>query len=616
MRFDEKIKKAIACDSVGKPESVLGRAVCLSVHPGKMLLFPFLHWFNKHYRNKYAFARIMFGFDLVLIGSLIGLACALLIANIYSPARFATRVTLEATVAPREVIAGASSTLVIQLTNGTNEIIRNARLRLSYPDHFLLQELVAEGQPVEGETIELGDIPVGDSRSVHVRGVMFGDVAGEQSFTSTLNFVHGKNRDIPVSKTDVYTFSPVASTLEIALVLPHTLIAFQPMEGTITYHNRGEIDFPTISIEPQWPAGFTLQSTSTPFVDGAFRLPALTAGREGSMDFTGYLDDVGDEVTFVFLPSFTFGKSRYHQETLTHTAPVVPPQIKIEHRVTKTSVQPGAQTQFTIRYENIGEFAVNDVALAIESDSQFFSKKMYEVGSASYPELAKIQPGESGEVIMQVPLRSSILQSETDIYENLDLTTRALASYTLGDGTGQRVTSKGSSLSSPITSPVVLESFGRYSTATGDQLGRGPLPPRVGIETKYWVFWHVDGTINDLENVKVEGALAEGVTFTGRQTSSQNSGVEWDEEDGTISWSAVLVEPTLSPMSKIIGVAFEVSLTPTSAMVGSSPTLIDQIRLTASDARTGAFVSASGLPVSTNLPQDLLATGKAAVSPP
>ncbi len=613
MHIDDEIKKGLACDSVGKPESVLGRAVCLSVHPGKMILYPFLRWFDKRYKGKYAFARLMFGFDLVLVGALVGLGAAFLFLRLYAPSHFADRILFEATVAPHEIVSGASSTLVIRLTNKTSETLRNARLTLTYPNHFLLQTLVLEDQPVEGETLALGDIQVGESRSVHVQGVMFGDVGGEQTFTSTFDFIHGKKRDVAASKTDVYTFSPVASTLELAISLPDTLVAFQPMHGTISYRNRGEIDFPKISIEPQWPEGFTLQSADARLTDGAFELPAISAGAEGSMNFSGSLAETGDEITFIFKPSFTFGSSRYRQETLTHTAPVIPPQISLSHGVAKTSVRPGEQTTFTIRYQNVGTSAVSDLTLGIESESQFFPKQAYEVDKTSFPQLARIEPGASGEVTLLVPLRSSILQSETNVYEQLDLSTRSRASYTLGEGAGERVANKGSTLISPITTPVVMESFGRYATQSGDQLGRGPLPPRVGIETKYWVFWHIDGTINTLKDVSIEGILGSGVRFTGRQTSSQNGGVTWDEEQGAISWSAPSVAPTLSPMSKIVGVAFEVGLTPTSEMAGSTPTLIDQIRVTGTDERTGAFVSTAGSSVSTILPQDAMAAGKSIV---
>ena len=607
MTFKEEFKKGATCDSVGKPESILGRAVCLSVHPGKMLLLPFIKWFDKRYRGL-KFARVLFSFDLLLIGTLIGLGIAALFFGLTKPVAFEDKISFEATAAPREIVTGAPSTLVIRYTNGTNEELRNTKLELSYPDYFLLQELSVEETKVEDGTIELGNIPVGGTGSVRVRGVMFGDVGGEQSFTSTMTFLHGEERDQPGKKVSVHTFSPSSSTLALTLTLPDRLVAFQEVEGTITYQNTGEIDFPMISIEPEWPSGFTFISSPVSLVDGAFVVPALEAGESGTMDFVGYLGEVGEEVAFIFHPSFTFDQSRYQQETLTHTSPVVPPQIRIGHSVDTSTIRPGSEAIFTVSYENVGEFEVTNLVLSIEGDSPFLTKDVYTSGP-----IGTLVSGASGEVQIRVPLRWSILQSETTDWDGLDLTSRATASYTLGDGTSQRVSSKGTAISSPITTPIVFESFGRYATASGDQLGRGPLPPRVGLETKYWVFWHVSGTINELTNVQIEGTLGEGVVFTGRQSSSQNSGVEYDATTNTISWKTSSIEPSLSPTSKIVGVAFELGLTPDETMVGEVPILLYDIRISGTDARTGAFVSRSGATVTTNLPGDLMAHGRAVV---
>ena len=607
MPLKEEFKKGIACDSVGKPESVLGRAVCLSVHPGKMLLLPFIKWFDRRYRG-IKFARLLFSFDLLLIGTLIGLALTAVLLALTKPVAFEDNILFEATVAPREIVTGAPSTLVIRYINDTDEELRNAKLALTYPDHFLLQELSVEETHVTNGDIDLGTIPVGGTGSVRVRGVMFGDVGGEQSFTSTMTFAYGTERDIAGKKTSIHTFSPSSSMLQLELSLPERLVAYQEVQGTITYQNTGVIDFPAVSIQPEWPSGFTFISSSVSLTDGVFTLPSIPAGESGEIDFVGYLGDVGEEVTFVFHPSFTFDVSRYQQETLTHVAPVVPPQIRVEQSVEASTVRPGSSAVYTVGYENTGEFAVTNLVLAIEATSPFVSDKSVEAQT-----IARVEPGESAEVKIQVPLRWSILQSETQDWDGLDLSSRAVATYTLGDGSGQQVSSKSSVVSTPITTPVVFESFGRYATDAGDQLGRGPLPARVGIETKYWVFWHVNGTINELENVRIEGTLGNSVVFTGRQSSYQNSGVEYDASTNTISWTTSSIQPNLSPTSKIVGVAFELGITPTSEMVGTTPVLLYDIRLTGTDARTGAFISRSGTTVTTQLPNDLMASGKAVV---
>ena len=581
MSIKDEFKKGMACDSVGKPDSVIGRAICIGVHPGKMVLAPFLIWFERRYKGKYKFARIMFTIDLVLIGILIGLLIAIVIGFIPKK-QFVDDISLSATVAPREIVAGAPSTLVIRYVNGTEETLEQAELSFTYPDHFLLQDIISPDEDVQDNVIELGDIPIGGSASIKIKGVMFGDVGGEQRFGSSMTFVHGEEK-IAEQKVDEYTFSPVKSTLALNLTLPEKLLSFQEIEGVIDYENTGEIDFPNIRIQPEWPAGFTLSYAEAYLIEGAFEVPAIEAGKTGSVSFTGYLGDVGEQTSWTFHPSFTFGSDQYRQETLYHTADVVPPPIRTTHSVSKATLTPGSEATFTIGYENISDYSVSDFAVGVESQSPFFAKGEY---LHTYL-VEEIKPGESGVVIVAVPLRSSIRQSETDVYEDLVLDSRSVAHYTLGDGSGQQVTSKGDVVESPLSTPLVLETFGRYRTVAGDQIGRGPNPPRPGRETTYWVFWHIDGTTNTIENVSIQGTLPEGVRFTGRQTVSQGDGVVYDDNARTVTWSGAQLNPTLSPTSKVLGVAFEVGITPN----GKDFTLMENVSLSAVDSKTGQILN-------------------------
>ena len=613
MSLKEKLTRGLACDSVGMPESIVGRTICVISHPGKMVLLPFAHWFRKHYAGRYRFARSVFLVDLVLIGMALGLGIAALILSVYTPKTFADNIYYDVSVAPREIITGAPSTLVIRYTNGTEEELRDVSMSLGYPEHFSLQQILIEEELTNEEIITIGTIPIGGTGSIKITGVMFGDVGGEQTFRSIMTFAHGEENEVG-QKVSEHTFSPSASTLNVSLILPDQLIAFQEVQGTITYENTGEIDFPDISIEPVWPEEFSL-STSNPLLsDGHFSLPSIQAGQTGEMTFSGYLGDADETVTFLFHPSFTFGNTHYQQETLKHTSPVLPPQLSVSHTIDRDSFRPGAETSMTITYENIGETSLSNVQIGFETDSLFFSEGQYLVDQDDYPELAEVQPGATGEVTITSTTRSTIMQSEVESQEDLGtVDSQAIAIYVLGDDSGQTVTNKGSVISTPMTTPIALESFARYALPSGDQLGRGPLPPQVGSETKYWIFWHITGTINPLTSVEIAGTLPENVRFTGRQTVSQNEGVVYDESTNTISWTSDSVAATLFADSTIVGIAFEVGITPTDDQIATIPSLMEEIQITAIDETTGAFISSVGATISTDLPSDLMASDKAEV---
>ncbi len=610
MSLPDQIKQGLACNTIADANTVMAKAVCLAAHPGKVAIFPLVHWFEARYRGKYRFARLVFLFDLFLVGLVAGLGLVALALHFYKPTNFSDKIFFNADIAPSEIVSGAPSTLIIRYTNGTGEELRDVKISHRFPEHFLLQEL--EGTNINWNTHEytIDAIKPGETGSIKIRGVMFGDVGGEQTFRTNMTFVHG-DKDTADYKMGVHTFSPTRSTLVLNLSLPEKIIAYQPVDGTLTYQNTGTIDFPEISVKPTWPAEFTFLSSDTPLSSGSFLIPALRAGMGGVVGFHGRLGAVEGEITFTFLPSFTFGDTSYHQETLTHTASVMPLPLQISHSVDSESLRPGGKARVTITYTNVGEAPVTNVQLGVETKNPFVSTTSTTVNQAQYPDLATVEPKETGTITIEIPLKRSIEQSQTSVYENIPFKTTATATFDM-DGVTNAIT-RDSETTATMTSPVVLDTFARYTASSGDQLGRGPLPPIVDETTKYWIFWNVHGTTNTLTNVRIEGELGENVAFSGRQTVSQNGGVEYDMTTNSMVWTSTSLSPTLSPSSKIVGIAFELALTPSDDQLGSTPTLLKNIRITATDSVTGAFVSASGATITTNLPSDTLASGNAIV---
>lgn len=608
MSFRKKIHEGLTCDSRHKPESVLGRAVCLASHPGKMILLPFFHWFEGHYAGRYRFARATFAVDLVLIGIAAGLLLAGLFLSLYHPKTVADKIFFDVSVAPSEIISGAPSTLVIRYTNGTEQELRDVTMSLSYPAHFELQEVLLDDQTMHDDMIEMGDLDIGETGSLKITGVMFGDVGGEQTFRSVMTFAYGEN-DRKAQKVSEHTFSPSASTLALSLELPKPLIAYQNIEGTITYQNTGEIDYPEISIEPEWPEGFTLSESNPIFLDNHFSLPSIKAGEEGTMTFKGFLATDDEQTTFIFHPSFTFGNTLYRQETLNHSADVLPPQVSLEATSEQTALTPGNDATITVSFEHIGTEPIYELQIALQSDDPFVTEQtMYTLNDP-----IDLEPGETGTATVTLPLTSYVSAQDIESFTDTRVTFFPIATYTLGSEEGQNIDYTGEEVRLPITTPVTLESFGRYTLPSGEQLGRGPLPPRAGQTTKYWIFWHVTDTIHPLTDISISGTLGDNVTFTGRQTVSQNSGVTYDPATNTISWSASSVDATLDSTNPVIGIAFEVAVTPSEDQVGSAPILITNTHLTASDQTTGTFVTDWGSTVTTSLPQDTMAGGYAEV---
>lgn len=585
---------------------IVRKSMEIASHPGKLVSHPLKKTFAKHYLGK-RFARTLFVVDLIVLASIAVSVGLILAFTVWRPAKIVDLVRVDATVAPTDVVSGGLSTLIIRYENASQEELRFARLNLGFPTHFDLQDVDTELTEVAPQTYDLGTIPAGASGSLKLRGTMFGDVGGDQVFQSTLGFVYGPN-DRTASKFSEHVFHPSHSTLALELILPDRLIEGQEVPGKITYKNTGTVDFPQIQVTPEWPAGFTLVSSDPKLTNGAFILNALKAGQEGTISFIGRLPDTAS-ADFTFHPSFSFGDTNYSQDILKQTVTLLPSQLTTTTTFDSTSVTPGDKLTATISYQHTGELPITNVVMRIASDSPIFK-----VANAFSPVIPIINPGESGSVILVLPTNTRLDASKLSSYEKLSATIRTTTDYVLPDGVTQNVSVVTNSQILPITSPVQLESFGRYTSPQGDQIGRGPLPPLVDETTKYWVFMTVRGTTNALENVKMTADLGSGVAFTGKQSVSLGQSLHVDTNTGEMIWTIGSLPATLAPNSQVVSVAFEVAITPTTAMIGTTPTLLASPLITARDTFTGAFVSARGTAITTSMPYDSMAAGLGVVN--
>lgn len=171
---------------------------------------------------------------------------------------------------------------------------------------------------------------------------------------------------------------------------------------------------------------------------------------------------------------------------------------------------------------------------------------------------------------------------------------------------------KGNSGWSEVVSSQTMTSFGisaaaRYYASTGDQIGIGPLPPRVGEETKYWIQLKLAPTQSDINELQVVAVLGEGVRWTGREALPS---------DGTLSQQENLVIwklPYLAASENGAEARFEVSVTPSVDDRGQAMTLLHRVDAGAFEVKSGMTLSTRSGYVDTFLFGDEKAAGRGIV---
>lgn len=159
----------------------------------------------------------------------------------------------------------------------------------------------------------------------------------------------------------------------------------------------------------------------------------------------------------------------------------------------------------------------------------------------------------------------------------------------------------------PITTAFSLASEARYYAASGGQIGAGPLPPRVGEPTRYWVQWKLLPTQADLSAVEIRATLPPNVTWTGQEALP--AGGTLVQEEGDIVWRTPFLAATLEPIT----VAFEIRLAPGADTRGTEPALLRETRARALENRSNVLIQARASGLNTSLLNDERAKGQGTV---
>ncbi len=147
----------------------------------------------------------------------------------------------------------------------------------------------------------------------------------------------------------------------------------------------------------------------------------------------------------------------------------------------------------------------------------------------------------------------------------------------------------------------------RYYTASGDQLGLGPLPPVAGEPTRYWILWTLGPADRSLHDLTYDAQLADNVKATGKYASTIP--ISFASSDSAVKMT--VEEADLAGLGKIT-FGYEVELVPQKNQEGLYANILLGSSIDATD-EFGEHVQAVSPSIDTDLSNDEKARGKGTV---
>ncbi|MDD4994912.1 MAG: hypothetical protein PHW53_00325 [Patescibacteria group bacterium] len=592
----------------------------VALQPAKAITSRLRDHYETRYEGKYKRAKILFWVDMALLGLIIALSVFVTLIYFYKPS-IADKIHIDTAVMPQEIVSGGEVSVVWVYRNDSESILDEAYWSFRLPNNFQLLDTIPAQTDATKNIVDIGTLPPGGEGRLRLHGRVWGTVGDSQTVWSTLGFTqaeNGKNEQKPFTAS--YTIDD--SVFWAELEAPEKLINNQDIDVKIKYKNTGSAALVNAEVHAYWPAGFEYLSSSLPMLENVFRIGDLEAGKEGEITIRGYLACPDSRANFYFETYVTAGEEKARQEILAASAQIVPPQIEAVIRINDTS-EPvagwGEKMDVVVSYKNIGDFALSDVALAVEADAYLINTARIEGmefrdGRFYFKESAAgLAPGETKKVSGALYLKSNPDFSQLESQKNITMPVAVLASYRVEGEEGAAVYKTGR-IDIKMITPFASQAFARYWAETGDQLGRGSMPPKVERPTKYWVFWNLPKTTSDLTNMFLQAKLAPNVTYAGLSSVTAGDSINYNPDTGMITWSLKELSAT-AESGAVIGLSFEVEIVPTADQAGTAASLVDWIKVTAHDEFIGKDLSFATPLITTELAHDTRAAGLGKVRP-
>jgi len=281
------------------------------------------------------------------------------------------------------------------------------------------------------------------------------------------------------------------------------------------------------------------------------------------------------------------------------------PPLGITFSIPDKSITDNSEVDLAIKLKNDGTVAIKDISFSLLPLSKEFSIEKIE-------EL----PGETDSSVIGKKLSISVIPAHSSgtvavkiKMDRLEKTARtirwqAVTEYLLNNQVFRQTDNLPDI---HLVAEIETKAGAYYTSPQGDQLGIGPIPPIIGIPTKYWIFWEVEGSDN-LKNISLSARLPRYIELS-EQRSLLSGKFNYNSDTRQIIWNIDELKLTEGPTR----LNFELQLTPTEDQLGKSPLLLEAGKYFATDILTGMELSGDLPALTTELESDRFNSGRGEV---
>lgn len=581
-----------------------------------------IHWAEMHYKKKYhlnfTHAKKLFIFDMSLLAFIIFLISATIFWFNYHP-NIDQLVYLDIHPSKDRIMSGDYIDYKITYKNESDKKLISPVLTLKLPKNFIIEKI----EPIEyNESKNIFDLPnlkPNDEGSIIISGWAYGTPDTNELVTAILSY-RQDSRKIKEQKTVAFIKTLRDSVLNTEINISDKILSQGKTPIIISLENIGEKTLYGVSLSLPSTEEINFSNIQT---DGGetktdlWIISELSPKQKISLtaDIITNIKNYQKEITLNFTPNIIINESSVPQKTISKVLAITYPQIQIS-AVWQNNLKKIKPTEIAIlemEIKNIGNVTFNNAQIEIPLISGLvdsarmgklnlgkISNGAFVIDKNNLPALGEIKPNDSLKYNIQIPI---VYWPQGGIDQTLNLTPRFQSE--LENITFAKYEFSAQSPSIAIGTQLSLQAETRYYTNEGDQIGRGPLPAEVGKETKYWAMLKIQNATSEIKNLVLSAELPDYIVWTGKSSVSHGQAVSYDSITRKINWKL----NTISPYTQA-GIYFEISLTPTESMIGTTPIILKNINITGLDNYIQETIDQTTPNIDISLPNDELGQNK------
>lgn len=566
-----------------------------------------------------------------------------------------------------EQVIGQKSTFLVSIKNQEAYDLEDIEVALNFPEGFSLNSsFPACGQVLtQGCLWSFDKIKKGELKEIELKGQFFGQTNQTQIFDGDLNFrLAGFSSGFQKRLSSSVILLP---SIFLTWQAPEQSSFGQKIESTLSLENISQEIIPQAEVIIVWPKDFIFKKAS-PIISEQegfgeieieqsqrrfkWRIKDLNANDKKGLKFEGTLKSPAAEELIFNLQAGLINQDKFfiqikEQKKILFSKFDFNIALKVNDLIEENqSCDWGQVLPVSLTFQNQSAQTIEDFSLKLkiissqyidfarlyQSHWHYYQDPNFQIFSAlasgkissaiiSAPSafflgeqekgwnqslisvFKRILPETEGIIVFDLPIKTA-LEAVKANSSQAQITIQILAQGRLADETvGWEI--QGNKINLPIRTDLKLNAVARYYDAERIPLGQGPLPPRLGKETRYWIFWWIKNTTNPLKDVLIKTGLPQGVEWTGK-TKTSHGLILYSEANQEVNWQIPELSTYQGGPYSLVEAGFEVSLTPEISQLGQVLPLTKEIFLRAEDKFTSDLISIQVDYLDTNLKGDSL----------